>query len=224
MDLIHDDQDEMRKSMQKTKWDRKKKKFVSVQSTMEKTKKFKTESGNYINASYKSNLYSKWLKNSKAGERDQDDDEDKDDKKNKKFFGSEKKYFGSHKFKTTGKPGVKRFKSNTNKENDDRKGGRRERRSGPNQETGGKRKFSDADKGPSKRFKSSDESSFRPNNRGNKRFSAGLKNKDQIVKERARKERVQKFQNRKKAGGGGGGGKGKSGGGGGKKSSFRGKK
>lgn len=90
LDIMADDRDEMRKSSQKTMWDRKKKKFVSVQSTMEKTKKFKTESGAYINASYKSNLYSKWLKNSKAGDRyeDQDDGDDGEDKKDKKFFGA----------------------------------------------------------------------------------------------------------------------------------------
>ena len=89
LDIMADDRDEMRKSSQKTMWDRKKKKFVSVQSTMEKTKKFKTESGAYINASYKSNLYSKWLKNSKAGDRYEDqDDEDGEDNKDKKFFGA----------------------------------------------------------------------------------------------------------------------------------------
>ena len=38
---------------QKRKWDRKKKKFVVENSN---AKKLKTESGHYINASYKSNL------------------------------------------------------------------------------------------------------------------------------------------------------------------------
>jgi len=85
-----DDADDIRKNMQKTKWDRKKKKYVSVQSTMEKTKKIKTESGSYINASYKSDLYSKWLKKNKGAAEDNDNDyeEDKKDHKNKKFFGS----------------------------------------------------------------------------------------------------------------------------------------
>jgi len=89
MDLIGDDKEEMHRSQQKMKWDRKKKKFVSVQGQMEKTKKIKTESGAYIQASYKSNLYAKWLKNSKAGERYEDqEDENGEDKKNKRFFGA----------------------------------------------------------------------------------------------------------------------------------------
>ena len=99
MDLIADDQSEMRRNMQKTKWDRKKKKFVSTQSLMEKAKKIKTESGSYIKASYKKDLYSKWLKNYKALDREEGaEDNNEDDggenynqrNKNKKFFGSSK--------------------------------------------------------------------------------------------------------------------------------------
>jgi ATP-dependent RNA helicase DDX54/DBP10 len=81
----------MRKVSQKTKWDRKKKKYVSLQSTLDKNKKIKTESGQYINASYKSDLYAKWLKNSKANQtmdENENDDESKAQKKNKKYFGS----------------------------------------------------------------------------------------------------------------------------------------
>jgi ATP-dependent RNA helicase DDX54/DBP10 len=83
----------MRKLSQKTKWDRKKKKFVSLQSTLEKSKKIKTESGRYINASYKSDLYSKWLKNGRGKrvldeDNNEQEDEDRSQKKNKKFFGS----------------------------------------------------------------------------------------------------------------------------------------
>lgn len=95
MDLIADDENDIRRNSQKTKWDRKKKKFVSVQSTLDKSKKIKTESGNYINASYKSNLYAKWLKGNKSIDNENDDNEDGDsDKKNiknKRFFGSGKK-------------------------------------------------------------------------------------------------------------------------------------
>ena len=81
----------MRKVSQKTKWDRKKKKYVSLQSTLDKNKKIKTESGQYINASYKSDFYAKWLKNSKANhaqDDDDNDDENREQKKNKKYFGS----------------------------------------------------------------------------------------------------------------------------------------
>ena len=80
-----------------------------------------------------------------------------------------------------------------------------------------KRKFSQDKNGSgNKRFRGSDDAS---NSNGKKRFNVGLKNKDQIIKERGRKAKVQKFQNRKKANGGGSsGGRGKKG------SSFRGKK
>lgn len=101
MDLVADDASDMRRNMQKTRWDRKKKKFVSTQSIMEQSKKIKTESGSYIKASYKKDLYSKWLKNYKAFDRDGGQDEEDDDgggrqqnrgrgssNKNKKFFGS----------------------------------------------------------------------------------------------------------------------------------------
>jgi hypothetical protein len=97
-DLVGDDQEQVRKNMQKMKWDRKKKKFVSVQSTLDKAKKIKTESGSYIKASYKSNLYSKWLKNSKAAEKDDNDDDNEEGEneyKKHKMAMKNKKYFGS---------------------------------------------------------------------------------------------------------------------------------
>ena len=53
LDLMGDDSKEINKMGQKRKWDRKKKKYVTENSN---TKKLKTESGHYINASYKSNL------------------------------------------------------------------------------------------------------------------------------------------------------------------------
>ena len=93
MDLVADDETENRKNLQKTKWDRKKKKFVSVQSTLDKSKKFKTESGSYINASYKSDMYAKWLKKNKAYDKENNNESEneengRENKKNKKFFGS----------------------------------------------------------------------------------------------------------------------------------------
>lgn len=94
-----DDREDMQRNLQKTKWDRKKKKFVSVQSTLDKSKKIKTESGAYIKASYKSNLYAKWLKTSKMTERQDADEEnadsDSEKRKEKKNALKNKKYFGS---------------------------------------------------------------------------------------------------------------------------------
>lgn len=167
MDMVLDDRDEMRRNLQKQKWDRKKKKFVSVQSTLDKEKKIRTESGNYIKASYKSNLYSKWLKNQKVLDKEESDDESvKENKKNKKFFGSklaENRYFGSGKSNKFKKP-----------------------------LPGTKRKSTEQSPISNKKFKNSDGVS-KP-----KRFATGLKNKDQILKERRRREKIQKFQKRKK--------------------------
>lgn len=166
MDMVHDDRDDMRRNLQKQKWDRKKKKFVSVQSTLDKEKKIRTESGNYIKASYKSNLYAKWLKNQKVLEKgDSDDEQIRENRKNRKFFGSklaENRYFGSGKSNKFKKP-----------------------------LPGAKRKLNDDGPVANKKFKSSD------TGKKQKRFATGLKNNDQILKERRRKEKVQKFQKRK---------------------------
>jgi ATP-dependent RNA helicase DDX54/DBP10 len=93
-DLVGDDNQQIQRNLQKMKWDRKKKKFVSVQSTLDKAKRIKTESGSYIKASYKSDLYTKWLKNSKMGDQSRIDD-DNDDGEDKKESLKNKKYFGS---------------------------------------------------------------------------------------------------------------------------------
>lgn len=59
--------------------DRKKKKFVQPGSDEPKLKKIKTESGNWINASYKSGLYEKWKQKSKIEHQTNDGDgEDSD--------------------------------------------------------------------------------------------------------------------------------------------------
>ncbi len=57
LNLNADEKQDLKRNMQKTKWDRKKKKFVSADEVSSKNiKKIKTESGQYINASYKSDL------------------------------------------------------------------------------------------------------------------------------------------------------------------------
>jgi len=71
MDLTNDDGTQIKgPTIQKTKWDRKKKKFVTVGQTDAKTKKIKTESGQWIQASYKTNAYKKWLNKSKITDRE----------------------------------------------------------------------------------------------------------------------------------------------------------
>lgn len=71
MDLANDDGSKIKgPTIQKTKWDRKKKKFITVGQTDAKTKKIKTESGQWISASYKTNVYKKWLNKSGHGEKE----------------------------------------------------------------------------------------------------------------------------------------------------------
>jgi len=64
MDLKADDGEKIKKQQNAKKWDRKRKKFVTVGGN-DKVKKIKTESGSYIKASYKSNRYGDWMKQNK---------------------------------------------------------------------------------------------------------------------------------------------------------------
>src|SRR5882757_2368323 len=56
--------------------DRKKKKFVHPGADAPKLKKIKTESGNWINASYKSGIYEKWKQRSKVDYQNAAPDDD----------------------------------------------------------------------------------------------------------------------------------------------------
>jgi ATP-dependent RNA helicase DDX54/DBP10 len=58
--------------------DRKKKRFISNGNTEQTKKKIKTESGNWISASYKSDLYKKWKERAKAEEQVSDEEENEE--------------------------------------------------------------------------------------------------------------------------------------------------
>ncbi|XP_030075539.1 ATP-dependent RNA helicase DDX54 isoform X2 [Microcaecilia unicolor] len=73
MDILGDQNEDMRKSSQLLKWDRKKKKFVG-RTGQEGKKKIKTESGKLISSSYKRNLYSDWKKKYKIDDRDSEEE------------------------------------------------------------------------------------------------------------------------------------------------------
>lgn len=64
MEMTQDESRLMHNNQQKTKWDRKRKRFVGS-GGKEKMKKIKTESGTYISSSYKKNIYQDWLERSK---------------------------------------------------------------------------------------------------------------------------------------------------------------
>ncbi|XP_032899031.1 ATP-dependent RNA helicase DDX54 [Amblyraja radiata] len=72
LDLMGDEAENMQKQKQLLKWDRKKKRFI--RDAGKQSKKIKTESGRYINASYKKNIYEEWKKKYKVDERLSDDE------------------------------------------------------------------------------------------------------------------------------------------------------
>ncbi|XP_076437575.1 ATP-dependent RNA helicase DDX54-like [Babylonia areolata] len=74
LDFTGDDDNNMRSLNNTRRWDRKRKRFVT-DSTEGKVKKVKTESGNWIPASYKSSLYKMWVSKEKVEENDDSDDE-----------------------------------------------------------------------------------------------------------------------------------------------------
>lgn len=73
-DITGDSAETMKLSKQIKKWDRKKKKMVTINPTS-KQGKIKTESGAWIPATYKSNRYAQWKERTKV---DQNDDGDSD--------------------------------------------------------------------------------------------------------------------------------------------------
>ncbi|KAG7208122.1 hypothetical protein KM043_009693 [Ampulex compressa] len=76
MDMTADTEDGRRLQTQLKRWDRKKKKFITVDND-KNVGKIRTESGVWIPATYKTNRYSAWKEKSKVGalEDDSDDEE-----------------------------------------------------------------------------------------------------------------------------------------------------
>lgn len=73
MDLTGDSEETRRLQTNMKKWDRKKKKMITINNTS-KVGKIRTESGAWIPASYKTNRYSQWKEKAKI--RDANDDSD----------------------------------------------------------------------------------------------------------------------------------------------------
>ncbi|XP_013359039.1 PREDICTED: ATP-dependent RNA helicase DDX54 isoform X2 [Chinchilla lanigera] len=73
LDLLGDEAQNLTRSRQQLKWDRKKKRFVG-QSGQGDKKKIKTESGRYISSSYKRDLYQKWKQKQKIEDRDSEEE------------------------------------------------------------------------------------------------------------------------------------------------------
>ncbi|XP_076234983.1 ATP-dependent RNA helicase DDX54 [Calliopsis andreniformis] len=77
MDLTGDNEESQRLQAQIKKWDRKKKKMVTIDNNR-KVGKIRTESGVWIPASYKTNRYSAWKEKSKIDVVRDDDSEDEE--------------------------------------------------------------------------------------------------------------------------------------------------
>lgn len=73
MDLTADNEESRRLQTQVKKWDRKKKKMITVNSNS-KVGKIRTESGAWIPATYKTNRYEQWKDKSKIGDDDSGDE------------------------------------------------------------------------------------------------------------------------------------------------------
>ncbi|KAK0077674.1 hypothetical protein PV325_003593 [Microctonus aethiopoides] len=75
MDLSADNEDSRRQQSQMKKWDRKKKKMITINNEG-KSRKIRTECGSWIPATYKTNRYEQWKEKSKIDAREDDSDRD----------------------------------------------------------------------------------------------------------------------------------------------------
>lgn len=79
LDLNGDESQSINRVNNAMKWDRKKKKFISSGNTEQSKKKIKTESGQWISASFKTDLYKKWKEKVKAEQQMSDEEEENED-------------------------------------------------------------------------------------------------------------------------------------------------
>ncbi|KAG8596698.1 hypothetical protein GDO81_002015 [Engystomops pustulosus] len=86
LDLMGDHTEDLKKTKQVMKWDRKKKKFVGAGGHEDK-KKVKTESGRVISSSYKTNIYEDWKKKYKIDDQDSEEEGDRPTGKHRKGKG-----------------------------------------------------------------------------------------------------------------------------------------
>ncbi|XP_015119993.1 ATP-dependent RNA helicase DDX54 isoform X2 [Diachasma alloeum] len=80
MDLTVDNEESRRLQTQVKKWDRKKKKMITINSNS-KVGKIRTESGAWIPATYKTNRYEQWKEKSKIGDASEDEGEVEDSRR-----------------------------------------------------------------------------------------------------------------------------------------------
>lgn len=115
LDIVADDEDQIKRQHHQTVWDRKRKKYVKsdLLNNDKKTKKIKTESGALISASYQSGLFEKWKTQSKFAQRDSDDEMDNTNKETRRGRFGRKGSAGKAK---TGRPSLKEVQSKFKKQ------------------------------------------------------------------------------------------------------------
>ncbi|EGI65222.1 ATP-dependent RNA helicase DDX54 [Acromyrmex echinatior] len=106
MDLTADNEDGQHLQMQLKKWDRKKKKMVTVERDP-KAKKIRTESGAWIPATYKTNRYNVWKEKSKIDENDSADDSEEEPSQSKNLRTTANTHWARHNQKLKDKIKIK---------------------------------------------------------------------------------------------------------------------
>ncbi|XP_064597516.1 ATP-dependent RNA helicase DDX54-like [Liolophura sinensis] len=89
LDLTGDESKSMSSAANQLKWDRRKKKYVRVGAGQDpKNRKIQTESGAWIPASYRSNVYKDWLNKNKMADGGGDDSDKEDNSAHNRFSAS----------------------------------------------------------------------------------------------------------------------------------------
>ncbi|KZC05284.1 PREDICTED: ATP-dependent RNA helicase DDX54 [Dufourea novaeangliae] len=95
MDLTADNEESQRLQTQIKKWDRKKKKMVTINNDR-KINKIRTESGVWIPASYKTNRYSAWKEKSKVDAANDDDSDEEEPAQMQKLLTTANTHWARH--------------------------------------------------------------------------------------------------------------------------------
>ncbi|CAK9831646.1 ATP-dependent RNA helicase DDX54 [Anthophora retusa] len=95
MDLTADNEESQRLQAQIKKWDRKKKKMVTINKER-KISKIRTESGAWLPVTYKSNRYSAWKEKSKIDATNDDDDSEEEPSQAQKLYTTANTHWARH--------------------------------------------------------------------------------------------------------------------------------
>ncbi|KYQ54001.1 ATP-dependent RNA helicase DDX54 [Trachymyrmex zeteki] len=106
MDLTADNEESQHLQTQLKKWDRKRKKMITIERDP-KAKKIRTESGVWISATYKTNRYNVWKEKSKIDENDSEDDSEEEPSQSKNLRATANTHWARHNQKLKNKIKIK---------------------------------------------------------------------------------------------------------------------